>query len=123
MPGENGVVVVALAVVVVELAMVEVELAGAVVVVLAGTVEVEPDTELVVELAAEVVVEMATVVVVVGMSDVVVVVFGFDQPVTGYKKQTSDSRTMQVFFMVLSPLLIEIHSAYARGNVARCIAG
>jgi hypothetical protein len=122
-PGENGVVVVALAVVVVELAMVEVELAGAVVVVLAAIVVVEPATELVVELAAEVVVEMATVVVVVGMIDVVVVVFGFDQPVTGYKKQTSVSRTRQVFFICLSPLLIEIHGAYARGNIARGIAG
>ena len=98
MPGENGVVVVALAVVVVELA---------------AEVVVEKATEVVVELAAEVVVERATVVVVVGIIDVVVVVFGFDQPVTGYKHQTSERKTRQAFFMVLSPLLIEIHGAYA----------
>ena len=108
-PGENGVVVVALAVVVVELAMVEVELAGAVVVVL----------------AAEVVVELATDVVVVGIIDVVVVVFFFcADAVPGSKSKVNDKNTRQAFFILLAPsLLIEIHSADARGNVARGIAG
>ena len=115
-PGENGVVVVALAVVVVELAMVEVELGGAVVVVLAAMVLVEP--------VSEVVVEMAIDVVVVVIIEVVVVVFFFcADAVPGSKSRVNDRNTSQVFFMVLAPLLIEIHSADARGNVARGIAG
>jgi hypothetical protein len=121
-PGENGVVVVALAVVVVELAIVEVELAGAVVVVVAAIVVVEAATEVVV-LAAEVVVELATEVVVVGMIDVVVVVFFAAHVATGDINQTSNRMTRQVFFMRLSPLLIEINGADARGNVARGIPG
>jgi len=123
-PGENGVVVVALAVVVVELAMVEVELAGAVVVVLAAMVLVELASEVVVELTSEVVVEMAIDVVVVVIIEVVVVVFFFcADAVPGSKSRVNDRNTSQVFFMVLAPLLIEIHSADARGNVARGIAG
>jgi hypothetical protein len=109
--------------VVVALAVVVVELAAEVVVELAADVVVELATDVVVELAAEVVVELATEVVVVGMIEVVVVVFFAAQAVRGDKHQTSDRRIRQVFFMVLSPLLIEIHGAYARGNVARRIAG
>jgi hypothetical protein len=121
-PGENGVV--ALAVVVVELAMVEVELGGAVVVVLAAMVLVEPVSEVVVELTSEVVVEMAIDVVVVVIIEVVVVVFFFcADAVPGSKSRVNDRNTSQVFFMVLAPLLIEIHSADARGNVARGISG
>ena len=116
-PGENGVVVVALAVVVVELAMVEV--------VLAAMVLVELASEVVVELTSEVVVEMAIDVVVVVIIEVVVVVFFFcADAVPGSKSKVNDKNTRQAFFIFLAPsLLIEIHSADARGNVARGIAG
>jgi len=124
-PGENGVVVVALAVVVVELAIVEVEVAGAVVVVLASMVLVELASEVVVELTSEVVVEMEIDVVVVVIIEVVVVVFFFcADAVPGSKSKVNDKNTRQAFFIFLAPsLLIEIHSADARGNVARGIAG
>ena len=116
--------VVALAVVVVELAMVEVELAGAVVVVLAGTVEVEISSEVVVELAGAVVVELSIDVVVVVICVVVVVVFFFcADAVPGSKSKAHDRMIRQSFFMILSPLLIEIHGTDARGNVAGGIAG
>ena len=123
-PGENGVVVVALAVVVVELAMVEVELAGAVVVVLAAMVLVELASEVVVELTSEVVVEMEIDVVVVVIIEVVVVVFFFcAQAAAGEKNHIKDRIIRKAFFIRESPLLIEIHGAYPCGNVARGIAG
>ena len=107
-PGENGVVVVALAVVVVELAIIEV---------------VEPATDVV--LAAEDVVELSMDVVVVVIIDVVVVVFfaGAAETVPVSNSKANERKNRQAFFIALSPLLIEIHCADARGNVARGIAG
>jgi hypothetical protein len=107
-PGENGVVVVALAVVVVELAMlVEVDITGAVVV----------------ELDATVLVELTAEEVVIGIIDVVVVVFFAAQVEMGDTNQINDINNRKVFFMLLSPLLVAIHGADTRGNVARGIAG